>query len=420
MPKYVIVGGSAGAVGAIEAIRDLDPVGTILVISAEAQLAYSRPMIGEYLCDENTLDKIMYRADEFWSNNSVQTLIGKKVVYIDVSGKYIKIDDGEKIDFEKLLIATGSKPVTPKIEGIEKKGVFTFNTLKDVECVKARMTTNKNIVIVGGGLIGVCVADALAKLGVETTIIELRETILGLLLDTAASNIVQTAMQKKGVNIITGHALQRILGKDEDENEAAAVVLDNGKVIPCGIVVMAIGVRPCTDLAIGTEIKTNIGIVVNKFMQTSIPYIYACGDVAEAYDFILEDNRVLPQWPTAYLSGRVSGYNMAGKKTQYDGGTIMSALKYFDVPIIIVGTINPKDRIGYEILLAYQASSNSYKKIIIKNGKIVGFILVHDIEKAGILFYLMRKEVNIDEFKGKILSEEFSIASLPENLKKSC
>ena len=418
MPEYVIIGGSVGAVGAIEAIREVDPVGTIAVISAESTMTYSRPMIGEYLSGEVSLDSIMYRTDEFWRSNMVEVFLGRRAMGIALDEKYVKLDSDQKISFEKLLIATGSKPVIPKIEGINKKGVYTFTTLADVECVKARVKGAGKAVIVGGGLIGVCAAEALAKLGIETTIVELKETILGLLLDASASTIVQAAIQKKDVNVITGHALQRVLGKKEVEEEVGEVVLDNGKVIPCEIVVMAIGVRPCTDLTLGTEIKTNMGIIVDRFMRTSVPYVYACGDVAEAYDFISRENRVLPQWPTAYMGGRVAGLNMAGENVQYTGGTVMSALKYFDVPIIVAGTINPKDNAGYEKLVSYQTSSDSYQKVVIRNGKIEGFILVRDIERAGILFYLMNKSVNIEDFKGKLLSESFGFACLPENLRK--
>jgi NAD(P)H-nitrite reductase large subunit len=182
---------------------------------------------------------------------------------------------------------------------------------------------------------------------------------------------------------------------------------------------IATGVSPCTELVRGTKIQTNRGIAVDRFMRTSVPNVYACGDVAETYDFILDDNRVLFQWPIAYLGGKVAGYNMAGENIQYPGGTVMSALKYFDVPVIAVGLTNPKDSDGSQILTSYNHSGISYKKVVLKKGKIIGLILVGDIERAGIFFYLMRKGVNVDGFKEKLLSEDFGLVTLPEKLRRT-
>ena len=154
-------------------------------------------------------------------------------------------------------------------------------------------------------------------------------------------------------------------------------------------------------------------------MHTSVPDVYACGDVAEAYDFVLDESRVLPQWPIAYLGGKVAGYNMAGENVQYPGGTVMSALKYFDVPVIAVGMTNPKDSDGCQILASHNHSGISYKKMVLKKGKIIGLILVGDIERAGIFFYLMSKGINVDEFKEKLLSEDFGLVTLPGQLRRT-
>ncbi len=418
MPKYVIIGGSAGAIGAVEAIREVDPRGSIAVVSDEPLSTYSRPMIGEYLSGETPLEDIMYRSRDFWRDQKVEAFVGRRVVGVDLDGKCIKLEGDVKIDFENLLIATGSKPFVAKIDGINKKGVFTFTTLADVEALKESIAAAEKAVVVGGGLIGMCIAEALTKHDIEVTIVELKDKILSLLLDSMASDIVKTKIQNAGVSVITGHSAQQIIGRNDNETEVGAVVLDNGEIIPCDMVVMAIGVRPCTELVFGTKVKTNRGIVVDRFMRTNIPYVYACGDVAEAYDFVSNENMVLPQWPVACSSGKVAGYNMAGKKTQYSGATVMSALKYFGIPIIAVGITDPKDIGGYEALVSYKPKVGSYKKIVIKDGKIAGFILVQDIERAGILFYLMKKGVKVDDFKGKLLAEDFGIVSLPEQTRR--
>ena len=153
-------------------------------------------------------------------------------------------------------------------------------------------------------------------------------------------------------------------------------------------------------------------------MQTNVPDIYASGDVAEVYDFILGDYRPLPLWPIAHIGGRVAGYNMAGKKTEYLEGTSMSSLKYFGLPIISVGIVNPTEDGTYEILVDYDPSRNLYKKIVLKDNVIVGMIFVNAIEKAGIIFHFMKNHINVKAFKKKLILKSFSLASIPLTLRK--
>jgi NAD(P)H-nitrite reductase large subunit len=153
-------------------------------------------------------------------------------------------------------------------------------------------------------------------------------------------------------------------------------------------------------------------------MQTSVPNVYACGDVAEAYDFIHKTNRVLALWPVARIGGRVAGYNMAGHKCEYPGGTAMSALNYFGVPIISVGLTTLDEAEGYETLTFHDQEAGVYRKIVLKDGTIVGMTLVGDVENAGILFNLMKNQAKVEGFKHKLIADNFSLASLPETLRK--
>ena len=203
------------------------------------------------------------------------------------------------------------------------------------------------------------------------------------------------------------------------QNAVGSVVLTKGEQIACDAVIVAIGVVPRTELAVGTEIKLNRGIIVNNYMQTNIPDVYASGDVAEAYDFTLNQNRLLPLWPLAVAEGKVAGYNMAGNKTEYAGGTNMSSLKYFGIPVISIGIANPKDENNYEILARHEPERNLYKKIVLKDNVIVGITLVNDVERAGTLFHLMKNRVNVKKFKHDIISDNFSLAVLPASMRKT-
>ena len=413
MPKYVIVGASAAGIGAVEAIRDVDPAGTITVISEELCPQYSRPMISDFVSGKATLEKMKCREDHFWEKNTVQALTGRTAVRLNLADRYVELDGGDRVNFGKLLLATGGKPFIPKIEGADKEGVFTFTTLADAERLATKIESAKRVVVIGAGLIGVSVTEALAKCGLEVTMVEFKDKILSLLLDSTASEIVENAIRKTGVTIITGQTVQRILGKPENDRVVGGAVLTKGDQVPCDLVIIAIGVIPRMELAAGTDVKTNRGIIVDRFMHTSVPDVYASGDVAEAYDFILNENRTLPLWPLAQLEGRVAGYNMAGKKADYQGGTSMSALKYFGIPIISVGTANPKEDGTYEILVKHDPEKNLYKKLVLKDNVLVGITFVNDIERTGILFHLMKNCVNVKRFKQELLSDNFSLAKLP-------
>ncbi len=420
MAKYVIVGASAAGLGAVEAIRDLDPVGTITVITEEACSHYSRPMISDFVSGKADLKKVNCRTEDFWKENNVEALLEKKVTALNFAEKVVQLESGEKVPYEKLLIATGGKPFVPKMEGSDKDGVFTFTTLKDAQLLAAKIDSinAKSAVVIGAGLIGISVTEALMKRGLKVTMVELQDKILSLLLDPKGSDIVEAVVRKTGVNIITGQSVQKIIGKPGNDGAVGGVILTKGDQVLCDLVVVAIGVVPRTELVAGTAVKINRGIVVDDMMQTSVPDVYASGDVAEAYDFVLNQNRLLPLWPLAVLEGQVAGCNMAGKKTTYSGGTNMSSLKYFGIPVVSVGLANPKEDPTLEILVKFEPERNVYKKLVLKNNVIVGMTLVNSIERAGILFYLLKNTINVKKFKQQLLEDDFSWAAFPVGLQR--
>lgn len=415
MTKYVIVGGSIGGIGAVEAIREVDPIGTMSVITEEGP--YARPLIADFLSGETSLENLQYRDDTFWAKHRVQVFKGRKAVSLNLTNHYVELGDGATITFEKLLLATGGQPFVPKMEGLSKDGVFTFTSLSDTERIAAKINEYRKAVVIGGGLIGISAAEALMKQGVHVTVVELKDNILNLLLDSTASDLVANKIRRAGVDIITGQTVQRILGKNQDSSVVGGVVLTNGEELSCDVVVIAIGVIPRTELVVGTAVKVNRGIIVDEFMCTSIPNVYACGDVAETYDFVLGESRLLPLWPLAHLGGRIAGFNMAGKSTTYPGGTSMSALKYFDLPVISVGRVHPQGD-ACEVLVTLDPAKSLYKKIVLKKDIIVGMTFVNDVQRAGLILYLMQNYVNVRDFKESLISENFGLATLPPSLRK--
>jgi len=405
--KYVIIGNSAGGIGAAEAIREVDTNGSIIIASNEPYPAYSRPLISEYLAGKRTLDTMLFRPADFYQKNRIDVFLGSRVARIDSGRHTAELADGKKIAWEKLLLATGGAPIVPAIPGGDKKRIFTFTTLDDARAIEQCRTGR--VVVVGGGLIGVSVTEALVRRGGKVVIVEMKERILNTILDETASVLVTERLKQAGVSVITGHTVAQVTSYSTDG--VTGVTLEDDTPIPCHVVLLAIGVKPRVELAADAGIKVNRGIVVDRYMATSCPDVYACGDAAEAYDFVYGDCRAIPVWPGAYLGGRTAGLNMAGIPTEYPGITAMNSLKYFGLSIISAGVVAPPDD-SYEVLS--QRQGNTYRKIVLKDGVVVGMLFTGNVEKAGIVFNLMKSRVNVSDFKERLVAADFGLASLPE------
>ncbi|MDD5083079.1 MAG: FAD-dependent oxidoreductase [Dehalococcoidales bacterium] len=414
--KYLIIGNSAGGIGAAEAIREVDRTGAIILISAEPYPAYSRPLISEYLVGERNLENMLFRPPDFYTRNNIQTVLGKTVSRLDTDTHTIELTDGGRLTWEKLLLATGGLPIVPGIKGMPKPGVFTFTTLDDAKAIDNYLNQVTRAVVIGGGLIGVSVTEALVRRGIKVTIVEMKDRVLNTILDEEASALEAEALQQSGVNVITNHTVTEIHSEAIAGETVSNVTLDDGSQVPCEMVVIAIGVRPRTELAVQAGLEINRGIIVDRHLTSSHPDVYACGDVAEAYDFIYDVNRLTPIWPNAYLGGRTAGFNMAGVGAEYPGGTAMNSLKYFGLDIVSAGIVSP---VGDNCEMLSKKYDTVYRKVVVKDDQVIGMVFVSDIEKSGIVFSLMKEKIRVSGFKQALIADDFGLVSLPEKIWRS-
>ncbi len=413
---YVIVGNSAAAVGAVEAIREVDREKSITIISDESHFAYSRPLITYYLAGQVKIKNVNYRPKSFYANNQVEALLSQRVTDIDPENSEITLQNKKKIKWEKLLLATGGTPFVPPLPGSDMQGVHTFTTLEDARKVNRLLANVKEAVVIGGGLIGLKVTEALAMRDVKVTVVELADRVLSPVLDAYASKIVEDIFRKKNVTILTGRTVKEILESKENSGSAGRVMLDDGREIPCKLVIVAIGVVPRTELA-KDKLKINRGILVDEHMATSTNGIYAAGDVTEAYDFLWEQPRVTPIWPDAYLQGRIAGFNMAGCKTEYPGSMGMNSTTFFGFPIISAGLCNLDDQERFEVL-SKKDGNGFYRKLVLEEGLLKGMILAGKIERAGIILNFIKDGLSVHKFKRTLLSDNFGFVSLPNKVRK--
>ena len=416
MPKAtsanVIIGNSAAAVAAVEAIRKTGNTEPIVLISDEPHPPYSRPLISELLAGQVKSPRMLYRPENFYEKNNVEALLGVRAESIDVAKKSVKLSTGKKVAYKNLLLATGSRPLVPPMEGLELKRVFTFMRWQEAEELIDAAGRIRHAVVIGGGLIGLKAAEALRHIGVEVTLLDLAPRILPMAADpTASAMIEQHLRDEAGIQIITGNTVTKIEG--DERGFVKGVTLKSGEYLKTEMVVVAIGVRPNTQLAEGTEIVVRRGFPVDNHMQTNVPHIYAAGDVAEGYDLVTGENRLLPIWPVAFRQGAIAGLNMAGKATEYEGYFAMNSIELFNLPLISMGRLEAPDEPGYETLT--RSEGGVYRKIILKDGVIVGALYLKNIDRVGIIGGMIRDKYNVADFKEELLKDDFGWLSTPED-----
>lgn len=412
--NYVIIGNSAAAIGAVEGIRKVDKDNLITVISDEAYHTYSRPLISYYLAGKVNEEDMVYRKKDFYQKNKVKTILGIKAVDIQVDKKQVLLENGEAVGYNKLLIATGGSPFIPPMEGVDKTNVFSFIKLDDVKAIQETVEKGQKAVIIGAGLIGLKAAEGLNQLGIDVTVVELANRVLSTIMDEEAAAIVQSHLEEKGIKFELNTSADAILGADK----ASGVSLQNGKRLTTDLVVIAVGVRPNIGPVQDSAIAVNKGIIINEYCRTNISDIYAAGDVAEGYDLVYDQQRLLPILPNAYRQGEVAGQNMAGQSAVFKGGFAMNSIGFFGLPMITAGIIKPEGE-DYEVLVKSIPEKKYYKKIVLRDNKVVGFIYLNNVDRAGIITSLISEKVSVKTFKEELLKDDFGYIDLPEELRKS-
>jgi len=415
--NYLIIGNSIAGINCIEGIRGIDRKGGLIVLSEEDCSNYSKPLISYYLGGRIEEKSLFLKGDDFYNENNADVLYETVALGIDVEKKKVFTNKSE-IEFDKLLIATGGKPIMPEIEGYSEgiKGVFTFTSLSDARKLKNYIEERKcrEGFILGGGLIGLKCAEGLIDKGLKVYIIEMADRLLSMTLDRDASEIIEKGLKERSdCKVLKGDTIKRI---DYKDGVISRISLMSGREIETELLVIAVGVRPNIALVKETPVKYNRGILVDEHMRTNIPYIYAAGDVTEGKDMLMDRNSVIAIWPVAARQGKIAGENMAGGSAIYNGLFPMNAVDIAGYPVISFGITNPVDADKYEIMV--KKDEEEYKKIVIRDNRIVGCIFLGKIDRSGIFQGLIRHKVDISRFKDSLLDDDFGLLVLPAEYRK--
>ncbi len=402
--KYVIIGNSYAGLSCADAIRRFDKTGEVTIISDENYKAYARPLISYYLEGKTTDETIWYKDDDYYEKNSFKPMLGKKVISVDTAAKKVIIEDGTKIDYDKLFIGPGGVPFVPPTEGfnIESPMMGTFTKFDDAKKMKnaAKMAKNKEAIVVGGGLIGLKASEGLKALGLHVTIVELLPRVLGLALDEISGNMTAKRLNENGIDTATGETVTKI-NLDASGNPVS-VILKSGKELIADIVVVGVGVRPNVSFLEGSGVKIDRGIIVDKTMMTSVKDVYAGGDAVVIYDVINKRPNIIAIVPLACEEGRVAGTNMAGVYREYPGGMGLNAVEIYGLPIVTIGLTNPAN--DSQKVYMFQDDEKVYRKLVYDGEVLVGAILLGDIAGSGILSAIIRQGLKCLKYKDEFLN----------------
>lgn len=383
--KIVIVGSGIAGITAIKAIREIDLDSEVCLIGEEEFYPYNRIRLSKGIFSQLEENNILLQKKDWYEQNKIKILVNTKVVNVNTNFQEVLLYDGSKIKYDRLLFANGASNRIPPINGIGKNGVYTLRGLNDALEIKSRLNESKEIIVIGGGIQGLETAWILHQHGKKVIVCEVLSRLMPNQLDDNASNMLKNIIQSYGIQILTNTAVKEVSGDAKVEG----ILIDEKVELKCDMVIYSTGIKSNIDLLGNTNLQTARGILVNNKMETNIKNIYAAGDIAEL------NNQVAGLWNIAIAQGRVAGYNIAGREIVYENITPVTTLNAFGISLFSMGCIDETK--STNTLVYKDINLKEYKKIFIKDNKIVGAIVIGDTKKSPLLKSAIEKETNLDE-----------------------
>jgi 3-phenylpropionate/trans-cinnamate dioxygenase ferredoxin reductase subunit len=386
MPAFVIVGGSLTGATAAITLREEGAEGSVTVIGAEPGLPYERPPLSKgYLRGEVPFEKALVRPAEFYAEHRIEVLSGSRATRIDVPARFVALEDGRRVPFDVLLIATGGRNRRLSIPGSELAGIYSLRAVGDADRIKAEMVPGRRVVVVGMGFIGSEVTASLRQKGLDVVAIEPSKTPLFRVLGEAVGQRLADLHRAHGVRTIFEDTVAAFEGTERVER----VITKGGLRLECDFVVAGIGIEPVVDVVEGTGIHVDNGVVVNQYCETSVPGIYAAGDIANHYHPVFERQIRVEHWNNAVKQGAAAARNMLGKAVPYDEIPWFWSDQY-DVTLQYAGFHTTWD----QLLVRGHIDSGSFIAFYINGGRIdavVGLNRGKDVRRAIPLIKSRRK-----------------------------
>jgi len=396
MKNYLIVGNGVAGTTAAENVRKQDKEGKITIVTDEDFPFYWRLRLNEYLAGDITEEALASKKEQWYGDQRIDLKLKTLIAGADPNEKVVFTEDKQRLSYDSLLIATGSHSFIPPIKGSEKEDVFALRNIQDARGISVWAKDIEDVVLIGGGLLGLEAGNALLKLGKKVTVVEFFPRLLPRQLDVDGAQRLQKVMEKMGFSFRLGARTQEISGNEQ----VTGVLLEGGESIPSKMVIISAGVRPNLELAEPLGLENDKGIKVDEYLRTNQTDIYAAGDVAEF--------RGMPYgiWPAAMEQGQIAGTNMAGGNLVYKGTTMANSLKVAGVDLASAGNIDAENEKESRVV----TDDKVYKKIVMENNQIIGCIMLGDTKAFNKITKAMSEKKDISQVKDQLLSEGFDLS----------
>lgn len=392
--KLVLIGNGLAGMRCLEDLLDMAPDRyEVTVIGEEPWGNYNRIMLSPVLSGEKTIEDIMLHPHAWYSDKGIKFIADDPAIKIDRTRKTVHTKKGETVDYDRLIIATGSKPFIPPVQGVDLKGVISFRDIYDVNTMIKYCETKKNAVVIGGGLLGLEAAYGLKQRGMNVTVLHLMDRIMERQLDGRASRMLRHSIEEKGIKIITEANTEALIGKN---GHVSQIRLKDGTLLDADLVVFAVGIRPNITLAQSAGLRCNRGILVNDTMQTFDPSIYAVGECIEHRNQTF--GLVEPLWGQAFICATHLAEH--GSLT-FKSPTVPTQLKVSGVDVFSAGNFEPKE--DFEDIILNDEKRHIYKRIIIQKDKVIGAVLFGDTEDGMWYAELIADQTPVSTFRNKLL-----------------
>ncbi len=402
--RYVIIGAGPAGVIAAETLRKLDSDGKITLLGDEPEPPYSRMALPYYLVQQiSEQGTYLRKSQDHFDKAGIDLEVGR-VVRVDVGGHRLFLESGATLDYDRLLIATGSSPVSPPIPGMDLPGIFSCWTLADGRNIASRAKPGSRVLLMGAGFIGCIILEALAKSGADLTVVEMGDRMVPRMMNEKAGNLIKQWCVDKGVEVHTSTRVTQIESKGSVSSPVLNVTLENGQTMACDLVVSATGVRPNTAFLDGSGVRIEEGVLVNRQMQTSVPDIYAAGDVAQGLDFSTGGYSVQAIQPTASEHGQIAARNMAGMTGALHNGNInMNVLDTLGLVSSSFGLWMGTEGGDYAEL--YNPGRYQYLNLQFNDDILIGATSLGLTQHVGVLRGLIQSRIRLGKWKETLMHD---------------
>ncbi len=384
----MIIGSGAAGVAAAEEARKNDTEAEIVIYSADPDLPFYRLRVAEVLRDPVAAEKLYLHPAEWYEERNIKLVPGAHVDKIDYEGKTITLENKEVVAWDRLIVTTGSRSFVLPLKGFERENCFTLWSLQDAKELSQsiREKNLKTCAIIGGGLLGLEAAWQIHQAGVQVKILEFAPILLQRQLDSRSSDLLQKYIESLGIKVITSADSAEVIGEGET-GPVQGIILKDGRQINCDCVLMSVGVMANTELAADAGLEVGRRIKVDERMQTSFPGIYAAGDVCE-----VNDGFWFGLWAISMAQGKVAGANAAEADKVFVKETPPYIVNTMNTRIVSQGVIPQEEGEGFTFAISEDPENYSYKKLVYKDDKLTGFILLGDYAKEMVTLQKQLKE----------------------------